>query len=216
MIRFEDDRMMTIPTDFIYRIDPINNIEQIAAVGFQCGRPTRMVDYMNPANAIPETDWALAKGLRIPEEEHLNVPRVFFYLEVEQAQRWRRNWNRLRRGTLSPRWVLLRFSRQSPMLREDSLFFVDGACKAVDRAVYVAFPGMSVGDVIADATLIEIMIQKGEWMPLTDYVARRRINRAKREAKPPPQPARPALPIPQSEPKSGFRLAVHKLLEFIS
>lgn len=60
---------------------------------------------------------------------------------------------------------------------------MNGACRVEDRAVYGAFPSMSVGDVVAEADLVEIMLQKGEWMLLTDYVARRKSNRAKRAAK---------------------------------
>lgn len=117
MIKFEDERAMTIPTDFIYRIDLINNIEGIAGAGFRCGRPTRMVDHLNRVNTLPETDWARDKGLCTLEEDILHAPRVFFYLDITQAKRWQRNWNRGRRGMLSPRWVLLRFSRRSPTLQ---------------------------------------------------------------------------------------------------
>jgi hypothetical protein len=79
--------------------------------------------------------------------------------------------------------VVLRFSRQAPTLRDDSLYFVDGACLAEDRAVYVPCPGASIGDGVVEPEFIEVRINNSTWLPISDYVARRRAARAKRKVK---------------------------------
>ncbi len=200
MIVFEDGQSVAPPEDFLYRIDPIYNIEGIADAGFRCGAATRMVDHMNPANTIPETDWARDKGLRVPDAALRDAPRAFFFMALERARSWQQGYSRVLRKP-NARWVLLRFSRQAPALADSSLFFVDGACGAVDRADYVVFPGAAVGETVVGINFIEIRLQNGAWMPLSDYVARRRANRAKREEKknalnarasaPPPRPPQP-------------------------
>lgn len=214
MLIFEDGYQTEIPCDYICRVDSSTNVESIAEVGLRCGPATRMGKWGGSPDAMPETDSARQAGLRVPEGELLHKPRVFFFLESARALILQRAFNRTNRLSRIPRDVILRFSRRAPALSDDHLFFVDGACGPRDRAVYVVCPGANVGDGVVEPCFIEIRLPNGTWMPLLDYVARRKANRAKRAEKVALQKARRAKPTPP--PQIGGRRWLRKLLKFIS
>lgn len=215
MIFFEDGYQTKVPRDYICRVDSIANIESIAEVGLRCGPATRMGKWGNSPDAMPETDSARQAGLRVPEDELLHKPRLFFFLELEPALVLQRTFNRTNRLSRMPRDVILRFSRRAPALRDDHLFFVDGACGPKERAVYVVCPGANVGDSVVESCFIEIRLSNGTWMSLLDYVARRKVNRARRAEKAALQKAERSKPTPPP-PQFGGRRWLRKLLDFIS